>query len=384
VPPRAIVIGGSLGGLNAALQLRRAGGEVEVFERRTRTQSDRAAGVLLQPSTARLLAGCGVPETAFTDAECESLRQYDSAGVLRNETRERYRFVSWVSLRHAMLAALGDEHFHPGRSLVGLEQSGDSATARLSGGQVEHADLVVCADGTSSASRRVLLPNSFPRYAGYVAWRGRASETDLPSAVFSRFANAVSALWLPHGHVLVHPSPVPADERRQLDFVWYRNVPDGPGLTAVLTDRTGRRRSLSVPAGLVADGLVEEMLLAATEVMPAEFAAVVTAESEPRVEQIVDVTVPRMAFGRVCLIGDAAFTMRPHVGAGAAKAFEDGWALARALSTAGGDVVAALAEWEPARLDRGHRLVASVRAEARRGHNGEAWFGDLGFEFGPH
>jgi hypothetical protein len=58
--------------------------------------------------------------------------------------------------------------------------------------------------------------------------------------------------------------------------------------------------------------------------------------------------------------------------------------LARALSTAGGDVVAALAEWEPARLDRGHRLVASVRAEARRGHNGEAWFGDLGFEFGPH
>ena len=40
---------------------------------------------------------------------------------------------------------------------------------------------------------------------------------------------------------------------------------------------------------------------------------------------------PRMAFGRLCLIGDAAFVARPHAAAGTAKAAEDGWQLARAL-----------------------------------------------------
>jgi 2,6-dihydroxypyridine 3-monooxygenase len=68
-----------------------------------------------------------------------------------------------------------------------------------------------------------------------------------------------------------------------------------------------------------------------------------------------------MAFGRACLLGDAAFAVRPHAAAGTAKAAADGWALAAALTAADGDVPAALASWERSQLALGQALLARCR-----------------------
>ena len=86
-----------------------------------------------------------------------------------------------------------------------------------------------------------------------------------------------------------------------------------------------------------------------------------TGVAEPFVQVVYDIAVPRMAFGRVCLIGDAAFAVRPHAAAGTAKAAADGWALAAALTAAGGDVPAALARWERGQLALGQTLLARCR-----------------------
>ena len=59
---------------------------------------------------------------------------------------------------------------------------------------------------------------------------------------------------------------------------------------------------------------------------------------EPLVQAVFDLESPRMAFGRVSLIGDAASGLRPHVAAGQAKACADAWALHGALGAAHGDV----------------------------------------------
>lgn len=64
----------------------------------------------------------------------------------------------------------------------------------------------------------------------------------------------------------------------------------------------------------------------------------------------------------ICLIGDAAFAVRPHAAAGTAKAAADGWALAEELTAAGGDVPAALAAWERRQLALGRDLLARCRA----------------------
>jgi 2-polyprenyl-6-methoxyphenol hydroxylase-like FAD-dependent oxidoreductase len=66
--------------------------------------------------------------------------------------------------------------------------------------------------------------------------------------------------------------------------------------------------------------------------------------------------VPKMAFGRTCLTGDAAFVPRPHTAASTAKAAANALALADCLTTAQGDVTEALGRWEPAQLDMGRQL----------------------------
>ena len=86
-----------------------------------------------------------------------------------------------------------------------------------------------------------------------------------------------------------------------------------------------------------------------------------TSAAEPFVQAVYDIDVPRMAHGRVCLIGDAAFAVRPHAAAGTAKAADDGWALAEELAAAAGDVPAALTAWEQRQLLLGRQLLARTR-----------------------
>jgi 2-polyprenyl-6-methoxyphenol hydroxylase-like FAD-dependent oxidoreductase len=68
-----------------------------------------------------------------------------------------------------------------------------------------------------------------------------------------------------------------------------------------------------------------------------------------------------MAFGRVCLTGDAAFALRPHAAAGTAKAAADAWALAEALAATHGDVEAALPRWERRQLAVGRAVLERTR-----------------------
>jgi 2,6-dihydroxypyridine 3-monooxygenase len=83
--------------------------------------------------------------------------------------------------------------------------------------------------------------------------------------------------------------------------------------------------------------------------------------AEPFVQAVFDIDVPRMMNGRACLVGDAAFAVRPHAAAGTAKAAEDGWVLAEELKRADGEVGVALPRWEERQLDLGASLLARTR-----------------------
>ena len=80
------------------------------------------------------------------------------------------------------------------------------------------------------------------------------------------------------------------------------------------------------------------------------------ATKEPFVQTINDLTVPKMAFGRVCLTGDAAFVPRPDTAASTAKAAANALAVADYLTAVEGDVAEALRRWEPDQLALGQQL----------------------------
>ncbi|MGZ6544955.1 MAG: monooxygenase, partial [Actinomycetota bacterium] len=122
----------------------------------------------------------------------------------------------------------------------------------------------------------------------------------------------------------------------------------------------------TLPPGTVDPVHVAEMRAFAMSNLAPPLAAVVLAADDPFDQAVFDIEVPRMAFGRTCLIGDAAFALRPHIAAGTAKAASDGWALAEALDSAGGDVPAALRSWEARQLVVGRGALARSRRNGDR------------------
>src|SRR5262249_39470793 len=81
---------------------------------------------------------------------------------------------------------------------------------------------------------------------------------------------------------------------------------------------------------------------------------------DPFLQPIIDLRAPKMVFGRVVLIGDAAAVPRPHTAGSTAKAAANAHALALALADAAHDptrIDERLAEWEAQQLQRGKAMT---------------------------
>jgi len=362
--PVVAVVGGSLGGLTAALLLRDAGCRVTVYERSRTTLQARGAGIAVLEQTLRYpVQRLGI-EPATISTSTASMQFVNPDGSIAHVSDQPYRFSSWNTIYRVLHDAFPAGQYRLGQELVGFTAHEQSVRLEFAGGGQGAADLLVCADGIASFGRRRLLPEVAPRYAGYIAWRGTVPEADLSAATYAALHDAITYQVLPHSHILLYPIPG-ADgcvepRRRLMNMVWYRNVPL-EALPEFLTGQDGVSRTVSVPPGQVRSEQVVELRTAASQVLAPPIAEVVTSVAEPFVQAVFDIEVPTMATGRACLIGDAAFAARPHAAAGTAKAAEDGWVLAEELIRADGDVDVALARWQERQVALGCSLLARTR-----------------------
>jgi 2,6-dihydroxypyridine 3-monooxygenase len=377
--PRVIVIGGSLGGLSAALWLRDVGCDVHVFERSLAPLEDRGVGIVLHPATIRYLARERDWDVTQISTAAKWFRYLHPRGGVAHEEPGRYRFTAYRALYRGLLGSFDASRYHLGEECSGFGQDTDGVTARFASGRVERAELLVCADGINSTGRRLLLPGAQPQYAGYVLWRGTVAEDALSRDTFAALHEAFTYVVTPDSHALAYPIPnlhgEVADGHRLMNWGWYRNVDPGPELNDLLTGRDGKQFAASVPPGSVREDHVRRLRDDAAA-LPPPFREVIGETAALFIQVVFDVEVSRMAFGRICLIGDAAFTARPHVAAGTAKAAEDAWTLAQAVRTCDGDVVRALERWEPGQLALGGQLLnrsreAGERLQHSRWHVGE-------------
>ncbi|MDQ2959557.1 MAG: hypothetical protein M3R48_00685 [Candidatus Dormibacteraeota bacterium] len=379
----AVVIGGSLGGLTTALLLTEAGYSVSVHERAVEL-ADRGAGIVAHPESLRYLVERGIATVDDLSIPCGNLRYIDGAGVLVHAAPVGYRFTSWVALHSRLIAQLPAGSMHFGSTLIDFHDRGDAVAVRLQGDVEESCDLLVCADGISSTARRVLVPAAAPAYSGYIGWRGTVSLDTVEASVRASLGNHITYQLLDAGHVLAYPIPGPGGgdgPGASLNWIWYRQRPAGRALMQAMTDRWGREHALSVPPGWVDSGVVIGLRHAASELLATDLAALVLSTPGPFIQKVVDVEVDQMAFGRVCLVGDAAFAARPHAAAGTAKAAADAWALGAQLSGAD-DVPTGLRRWQPDQLDLGRSLVHRSRALGDSQFGGEWIPGDTSLLFG--
>jgi 2-polyprenyl-6-methoxyphenol hydroxylase-like FAD-dependent oxidoreductase len=360
---RALVIGGSMSGLLAGLLLRQHGWEVDVFERVESELSGRGAGIVAQPELIERLRRLGL-DTADLGVAMTTRKIFAASGGLIGTCECPQVLTAWERVYRLLRDAFPPERYHRGRGLQGFEQRADMVRARFSGSSTVDGDVLIGADGLRSTVRQQLLPELAPLYAGYVAWRALIAEDSMAPAVHEELFDYMSFCLPPGEQFLGYPVAGPDNDltpgRRRYNVVWYRPAAEATKLVWLLTDESGVTHSISIPPPLIRREAIAEMRADAERLIAPQMRPIVPLIEEPILQPIYDLATPRMAFGRVAIIGDAAFVARPHVAAGVAKAADDAAALAQALAS--NDAVdAALRQFEAARLPVGQSIIERAR-----------------------
>src|SRR5579871_770932 len=349
---RALVIGGSLGGLIAAHLLRSTGWDAVVFERNEEELASRGVGLGTHPQLIGILKRAGIDfdeSMGLTPSKAVCL---DRNGKIVIERPTARTLSGWSRLYRALLDALPGEAYRLGKRLARVAQDGDGVTA-------------FCADGIRSTVRAQFLPDVVPLYAGYVAWRAVLDEADVPQELWREMV-ALYAFCLPEGEQLISYAVPGRDNdtavgRRAYNIVWYRPV-SREALIDISTDAAGHYHALGIPPPLIRPEVVARIKADARATIAPQIAEIFV-RTAPFFQPIYDLASPRLVFGRVVLAGDAAFVARPHAGAGTTKAALDAACLADSIRDAGGDLAAGLARYERMQAPFGKALVDVNRAE---------------------
>ena len=352
-----------MSGLLSALLLRRAGWDVDIYERVESELSGRGAGIVAQQELIGRLRNLGLATDAL-GVQITTRKILDAQGRLTHHYECPQVLTAWERVYRLLRDAFPGERYHRGRGLARFVQDADKVVAHFSDGERIVADLLVGADGIRSTVRQQCLPDVSPRYAGYSAWRALIAESAFPPAVHRELFEYMSFGLPPGEQFLGYPVAGPDNDlrpgHRRFNVVWYRPADEKTKLQWLLTDERGVTHAISIPPPLIRREAIAEMRADAERLLAPQFREIVRLIAEPILQPIYDLESPQMAFGRVAIVGDAAFVARPHVAAGVSKAADDAAALVEGLR-AEHDVAAGLKRFAAARLDENRRIIERAR-----------------------
>src|SRR5205807_1962588 len=140
---RALIIGGSLGGMFAAHLLRQAGWRVDVFERSAEDLAGRGAGLGSHAALVAILKRIGIDFSAPLGVSIPRYVWLDrDGGVVADVPRPRM-MTAWSRLYRPLKDLLPRELYHPAKSLLRVEQDAASVTAIFADGTRESGDLLI-------------------------------------------------------------------------------------------------------------------------------------------------------------------------------------------------------------------------------------------------
>ena len=359
----ALVIGGSLGGLFAAHLLRSVGWSVDVFERSGEDLAGRGAGLGTHDALVDVLRRIGIEARSTLGVRTRRYILLNAHGEIGCRLEYPRVMTAWARLYRPLKDALPAQHYHPAKSFVAAEQDERAITALFADGSRASGDILVAADGPRSTVRPLVLPQLRPDYAGYVAWRGLTAEADVADRDRGLLFSS-NTFCIPGGELAVS-YPVPARDgdlrpgQRDYNIVWYRPT-DAAALADLNTDATGRRHE-QIPPPLIRADVIAAVKADARALLAPSIADIFVRAERPIFQPIHDFASPQLVFGRIVLLGDAAFVARPHVGAGVTKAALDAACLADAL-VANESIDDALVRYNRQRQRAGDWAVSRSRA----------------------
>ena len=346
-PLRIAIIGAGIGGLTAAVALRRRGFEVALYERSARLE-EVGAGLQIGPNGVKVLRALGLEDELMRNA----FEPFSIMSVTWDEGRLRFRqplkdvsrqkygapymTAHRADLHNLLRRTVGDAPLHLGANCIGADTVNGAAVARFADGSTAEADVIVGADGIRSAIRAQHFGADRPRFTEMMAWRAIVPMECVPTRIGPNGEVAVPHGeyfgWIgPNGHVICYPIGVKGD---RLNIF-------GGHVTAQWVEE-----SWSVPSSR------EELIAAKAGWNEALI------DMFRHVEQVFKWGIydrdplPQWSRGRVTLLGDAAHPTMPTLAQGANMAMEDGYVLARCLIRHGDDVETALKSYAAERKPR--------------------------------
>ena len=367
---KAIVIGGGMGGMTAALALEQAGFETEVYEA-VKTIRPVGAAISVWPNGVKCLNALGLKEKvralggnmafmAYQDAfSGDTLTRFSLAPLVQQVGEFPYP-IARAELQAMLLDAYGRSRVNFGKRIVQVEQYASGVIATFDDNSQAQGDFLVAADGTHSVIRDYVLDEKLPRrYAGYVNWNGlvRIDESIAPADQWTTFVGDGKRVSL-----------MPVCGNR---FYFFFDVPLPAGLEQ---DRSTMRDDLRHYFSDWSEPV--QKLISAIDV-----------DTTNRVE-IHDIEpFQRFVKGRVVLLGDAAHSTTPDIGQGGCAAMEDAIVLASALSAHSLGIEDALLRYQMRRVERVKDLVLKARKRCDITHAKDpqmtsAWYQSLKTETG--
>ncbi|KUJ06553.1 FAD/NAD(P)-binding domain-containing protein [Mollisia scopiformis] len=347
-PKNIIIVGGSLAGLMTGLALKRLGHHVRIFERSpTSLLQDQGAGIVFGSEAQEFFSRhVNVNRKFHVDSLLRQTLRRDG-GVLNQDHRGQ-RMVSWDLLYFCLRACFdgvksgycevperqdgeGKAEYVYGRKVINVKDLGQQVEVEYEekdgGSGKESSEMVIAADGPSSAVRRLLLPEVERQYVGYVAWRGTVVESEASELLKETFVDKFTFF---HGSgIQILSYLIPGENgslepgKRLINWVWYCNYPsDSPEYKDLMTDSDGHFHHTTMPAGKIQDRLWTQQKQHAQDVLPEAFSDLVCATQLPFVQAITDVLSPQASFfdGKLLLVGDAVAGFRPHTAASTSQA----------------------------------------------------------------
>jgi len=368
---KVIIVGAGMGGLTAAIALRQAGHQIELYDRVPELGAA-GAGVSLWSNGVKVLNRLGLGrQIAAIGGAMERMSYRDKDGTLLTDfslqplvdaVGQRPYPVARTDLQRMLLDALGAGVVKLGCECVGVEQDEATATAVFSDGQRRTGDLVVAADGTHSRLRPFVLDGAVQRRpVGYVNWNGLVlASADL----------APPNTWVTYVGEHKRASLMPVGGGRHYFFF------DVPLREGAPPDPAGPRAELTRHFA----GWAEPVQALISRLESERVNRIEVHDLEP---------LPGMVRGRVALLGDAAHTSAPDLGQGGCQAMEDAWVLANELLTTNVSVPDALARYEQRRLARTREIVLKARKRSNVTHGAEPdktreWYDELAREDGQN
>ena len=343
---KAIIIGAGIGGLTTAIALKRAGYQIEVYDR-VKELRPVGAGISLWSNGVKVMNWLGLGDEihkiggemnrmTYLSKENELLNDIDLLPLI-DQVGQRPYPVSRSELQSMLLEQLGKEYVKLETKCIGAKEEGNQVTAIFEDGSTATGDVLIAADGVRSVLRNyVTQQEPEPRYADYVNWNGLVDASP-------ELADKHS--WVIYVGDGKRASMMPVGGDR---FYYFFGVPMSKGTVVEPKDRRDELARLF-------QGWPEPVQNLIQQLNPLETNRLEIHDLDP---------LEKLARGRVVLVGDAGHATTPTLGQGGCQAMEDAEILCRYLVTTNISVEDALQRYESARKERTARLVLKARQRA--------------------